>query len=59
VAHALVHAQYALYNDSLMPAFAKAGVRILSHSERNADQRNWVKELFLNVKRGHCCSCLV
>ena len=45
-AHELVHEQYALYNDSLMPAFAKAGVRILSHSERNADQRYWVKNYF-------------
>lgn len=44
--HALVHEQYALYNDSLMPAFAKAGVRILTHSERNADQRYWVKNYF-------------
>ena len=45
-AHELVHEQYALYNDSLMPAFAKAGVRILSHNERNADQRHWVKNYF-------------
>ena len=45
-AHELVHEQYALYNDSLMPAFAKAGVRILSHNERNAEQRHWVKNYF-------------
>ncbi len=46
VAHALVDEQYALYNDVLMPAFAKEGVRILSHGERTLAQHQWVKSFF-------------
>jgi polyphosphate kinase len=46
VAHSLVEEQYALYNDVLIPAFAKEGVRIVSHSERNLAQQRWVKSFF-------------
>jgi len=46
VVHALVDEQYALYNDVLMPAFAKEGVRILSYNERNLAQHRWVKSFF-------------
>jgi polyphosphate kinase len=46
VAHALVDEQYALYNEVLMPAFAKEGVRILSHGERTLAQHQWVKSFF-------------
>jgi polyphosphate kinase len=46
VAHDLVDEQYALYNDVLLPAFAKEGVRILSHGERNLAQQQWVKSFF-------------
>lgn len=42
----LVQRQYALYNDELMPAFAAEGIHILSHGERNAAQRQWVKQYF-------------
>jgi len=45
-AHELVVRQYALYNDSLVPAFAARGIRIVSHGERNAAQRRWVREYF-------------
>jgi len=45
-AHALVALQYAVYNDELTPAFAKNGIRIVSHGERNAVQRRWVKAYF-------------
>ncbi|ODS90473.1 MAG: RNA degradosome polyphosphate kinase [Burkholderiales bacterium 66-5] len=44
--HALVARQYALYNDSLMPAFAAHGIRIVSHGERTLAQRRWVREYF-------------
>ncbi len=44
--HALVHRQYALYNDKLLPAFEKQGIRIMSHGERNTAQRGWVKQYF-------------
>jgi polyphosphate kinase len=46
VAHALVDEQYALYNEVLLPAFAKEGVRILSHGERTLAQHQWVKTFF-------------
>jgi polyphosphate kinase len=45
-AHDMVSRQYALYNDELLPAFAKQGIRIVSHGERNPAQRKWVKEYF-------------
>jgi polyphosphate kinase len=45
-AHDMVARQYALYNDELMPAFARCGIRIVSHGERNAAQRRWVKSYF-------------
>ncbi|NNU43258.1 polyphosphate kinase 1 [Ramlibacter sp. B156] len=45
-AHQLVERQYALYNDELMPAFAKEGIAIVSHGERSAQQREWVHEYF-------------
>lgn len=45
-AQALVARQYRLYNDVLLPAFAAHGIRIVSHGERNAEQRRWVKAYF-------------
>jgi polyphosphate kinase len=45
-AHRLVERQYALYNDELMPAFAKEGIEIVSHGDRNAAQKEWVHEYF-------------
>ena len=45
-AHELVERQYALYNDSLVPAFAEQGIHLLAHGERSAAQRRWVKEYF-------------
>ena len=44
--HALVERQYALYNEQLMPAFEREGIRIVSHGERNAAQRAWVHAYF-------------
>ena len=44
--HTLVERQYALYNDGLLPAFARQGIHILSHGERNLAQRAWVREYF-------------
>ena len=44
--HALVAKQYALYNDALLPALDDVGIKIVSHGERNAAQRHWVKQYF-------------
>ncbi len=45
-ARAMVDEQYRLYNQELLPAFEKKGIQILSHGERNAEQRRWVKTYF-------------
>jgi len=45
-AHDMVARQYSLYNDDLLPAFEREGIRIVSHGERNPAQRRWVKEYF-------------
>lgn len=45
-AHDMVARQYSLYNDDLLPAFERQGIRIVSHGERNPAQRRWVKEYF-------------
>lgn len=47
--HDLVNRQYSLYNLELLPAFAKQGIRILSHSERNKAQTTWVHQYFHSV----------
>ncbi|MDT8992198.1 polyphosphate kinase 1 [Curvibacter sp. APW13] len=44
--HALVEDQYTLYNQTLMPALERAGLRLVSHGERNAEQRKWVHQYF-------------
>ena len=43
---ALVQRQYAIYNEKLLPAFAKQNIQIISHGERNAAQRAWVRSYF-------------
>jgi polyphosphate kinase len=45
-AHALVDAQYRLYNDVITPQLARAGVEIVSHARRTPAQRRWVREYF-------------
>ncbi len=45
-AHSLVERQYTLYNDVLTPAFAKHGIQLVSHGERNTAQRQWVRTYF-------------
>ena len=50
-AHDMVARQYALYNDALLPAFAREGIRIVSHGERNTAQRRWVKAYFERAVR--------
>ncbi len=45
-AHALVAQQYVLYNDELMPAFARENIRIVAHGERDEAQRRWVLSHF-------------
>jgi len=51
IAHDMVARQYTLYNDELLPAFEKQGIRIVSHGERNVAQRRWVKDYFERAVR--------
>ena len=44
--HEMVARQYALYNEQLLPAFERLGIKIVSHGERNPAQRQWVKQYF-------------
>jgi len=50
-AHALIDAQYALFNERVMPALAAAGVRVINHAERSAAQRRWVARFFAQQVR--------
>ena len=45
-ASAMVDEQYRLYNQVLLPALEKEGIRILSHGERSEAQRSWVQAYF-------------
>src|SRR6478736_810312 len=41
-AHALIDAQYAAFNDEVMPLLKQQGIAIISHAERDPAQRRWV-----------------
>jgi polyphosphate kinase len=41
--------KFALYNEKIIPALSHQGIRVLSHGERNASQRQWVKNYFERV----------
>ena len=45
-AHALIDAQYAVFNDVVMPLLGKQGIVVLSHIDRDAGQRRWVDRFF-------------
>src|SRR5688572_26203121 len=45
-AHALIDAQYALFNTAVMPALAREGIVVVNHAERTPAQRRWVAEFF-------------
>ena len=45
-ARSLIAEQYRIYNQSLLPALNRVDLRILSHGERNHNQRKWVRDYF-------------
>ena len=45
-AHELIDEQYALFNESLMPALRAEGIVVLNHAERDTGQRAWVARFF-------------
>jgi polyphosphate kinase len=44
--HALIDAQYAVFNDELMPALLANGIRIVNHADRDDAERRWVDRFF-------------
>jgi len=46
-AHALVEAQYRLFNEDITPALARAGIRFLQPADFTAAQAAWIKDYFL------------
>lgn len=45
-AHAVIDAQYAVFNDEVMPLLHRRGIVILNHADRDAAQRAWVDQFF-------------
>ncbi len=44
--HEVVARQYEIYNNELLPEFAKMGIMVVSHADRSTEQRRWVKAYF-------------
>ena len=45
-AHALIDAQYTVFNNVVMPLLEREGIVVLSHAERNPRQQRWVERFF-------------
>ena len=45
-AHALIDAQYRLFNDDVMPALEGVGIVVIGHDARDDGQRAWVERFF-------------
>ncbi|MCU0768051.1 MAG: polyphosphate kinase 1 [Burkholderiaceae bacterium] len=50
-AHLLVHEQYLLFNQTIMPALERRDIVVLNHAQRNEEQRAWVREYFMREVR--------
>lgn len=47
-AHQLVHSQYALLNDEILPALEDEGIRVLRRTSWNERQKRWIAGYFRN-----------
>jgi polyphosphate kinase len=45
-AQALVHEQYTVLNEQILPALAKQGIHLVRHIDRSEEQRVWIKDFF-------------
>ncbi|HEU4458580.1 MAG TPA: polyphosphate kinase 1 [Methylibium sp.] len=45
-AHGLIDAQYAAFNDEVMPALQRERIVVLNHAQRDEAQRRWVDRFF-------------
>jgi polyphosphate kinase len=50
-AHLLVHEQYTLFNQTIMPALERRDIVVLNHAQRDESQRAWVREYFMREVR--------
>jgi polyphosphate kinase len=50
-AHAMIDAQYAVFNDEVMPLLQQRGIVILNHADRDEAQRAWVNRFFQRLVR--------
>jgi polyphosphate kinase len=50
-AHLLVHEQYLLFNQTIMPALERRDIVVLNHAQRDESQRAWVREYFMREVR--------
>ena len=50
-AHAMIDAQYAVFNDEVMPLLHQRGIVILNHADRDEAQRAWVNRFFQRLVR--------
>jgi len=50
-AHQLVAAQYALYNQTIMPALERRHIVVLNSAQRDEAQRAWVRDYFMREVR--------
>ena len=46
--HNLIHEQYSLLNNDILPLLKKEGIVFLRRSEWNKSQSNWIKDFFTN-----------
>ena len=42
----LVHEQYTVLNEQILPALAEQGIHLVRHVDRSEEQRAWVKDYF-------------
>jgi polyphosphate kinase len=45
-AQKLVHEQYMVLNEEILPALAEQGIHLVRHVDRSEEQRAWVKDYF-------------
>ncbi|MBV8664970.1 MAG: polyphosphate kinase 1 [Burkholderiaceae bacterium] len=44
--HRIVERQYSILNHEVLPQLSREGIHLVRHTDRNAEQRAWVKEYF-------------
>ena len=45
-AHRLVEEQYRVFNEEILPAFKKQGIKLITYGDRSLEEHKWVKQYF-------------